>query len=333
MIILGMLFKLFSTCFFWLGWVAAFTAIAYVLRKKPGLLFPSLAVMLGVAAFVILYHRPNPTALKQINPEVVFDVQAMSLPGIRTREISGMYFAFDPDTEPTGPGTRLATMPYGFADWTEAFVDASRKNIPPPPGAFVGMPAPRLAMHIDPTGTRLVADPASSWDWADPSIKLANRHLAALSESFRNVDWYEDTYWFRRKVNTDTKPSWWPTRGDVAKHHSYGNYVPGRPAIYRIVSCTYLWDANPGMIGGFGPGNTTQVFTGPHELILEDFSTPKPRRVGFRLLGHNTKSIGFMQVSHDGSVGYIPDNAGDIVWIIPLYKAWEFLDSTPAPEE
>lgn len=326
-----MLFKFLGTCFFWVGWIAAFVFVAYTLRRKPRLLFPSLAVILGIAALKLFYRLPNPTALEQINPEMVWDVQSMSMPGIRSREVSGMYFAFDPDAEPIGPGTRLAVMPYGFADWTDALVEASRNKIPPPPGAFVGMPTPRLAMHIDPTGTLLVADPASSWDWADPSIKQANTHFSSFNDSFRNVDWFEDTFRFRRMVNTDSKPSWWPTRGDVAKHHTYGKYVPGRPAVYRIVSCTYLWDANPGMIGGFGPGNTVQVFTGPHELIIEDFSTPTPRRIGFRLLGQNSRNINYMQISHDGSVGYIPDYTNNAVWLIPLYKAWEYLDATPAP--
>lgn len=326
-----MLTKLLGTCFFWAAWTVAFAVLIYKLRRKPKFLIPAIAIMLGIAAIPIIDKLYNPTALDQINPEMVWDVHAMALPSLKTYDFHGIYFAYDPATEPIGPGTRLAFMPSGFVDWPDAFLEASRNNVPPPPGAFLGMPSPRRAMHIDATGTLLVADPASSWDWADPSIKQANRHTASFIKTFRNLDWYEDTFRFRRMVNIKSKPDWWPTRGDVSKHHSYGRYVPGRPAAYRIVSCTYLWDADGGMIGGFGPGITTQVFTGPHELIIEDFSDPTPRRIGFRLLGQNAKSIGPMQVSQDGSVGYIPDNSSNLVWLIPLYKAWEYLDSTAPP--
>jgi hypothetical protein len=281
-------------------------------------------VVVSISVGYISYRIYNPTALEQINPEMVWDVNAMQLPGLLNADrFHGMYFAADPDTKFLGPGTRIAVLGR-FADkGTDALVEANRKNTPPPPGAFAGLPTPIKAVRIDPTGTVLSPLlPEFEWDWADPTIKWASAHLAP----------YRETRTLRNTVDKDAKPDWWPMFGDVAKHHTYGNFVPGRPAVYRVVSCTYLWTSNGGMIGGFGNGQPSRECTGPHELILEDFSGPAPRRVGFRLLGQNTRNLGSMMVTHDGSIGYILDRKNNAVWFIPLYKAWDYLDSNPPPK-
>lgn len=315
-----MLTKLLGTCFFWAAWTVAFAVLIYKLRRKPKFLIPAIAIMLGIAAIPIVDKLYNPTALDQINPEMVWDVHAMDLPTIKTHEFHGIYFAFDPTAGPIGPGTRLAVMPYGFYDWTDAYIEAIRNHTPPPPGAFVGTPPPYRVMQIDPTGTQLLLNAASSWNWADPSIKLAYTHLAT----------YKESKGLRKVVDPEAKPDWWPEQGDVAQHHTYGFFVPGRPAVYRVVSCTYLGESSGSGLGVM-PGIRAKIFTGPHEIIIEDFSTTTPRRIGFNLKGSRSRSISGMTISHDGSVGYTLDYINNRVWLIPLYKAWEYLDSTSPP--
>lgn len=277
--------------------------------------------MLGIAALPLVTRANNPTALDQINPERAWDLQAMPLPDLNSMQSREIFFASAANGELIGPLSKVAVFERKPEDWPDSYGEAIRNNIPPPPGAFVGMPRPDRVLYINQAGTYLLNDSRSSWDWSDPTIKYASNFIGK-PDQMRTL---------RPSENPKVKPEWWPKSGDVAKHHTHGYFVPGRPAFYRVVSCKYLWDSNPGMIGGFGPGNTVSVFTGPHELILEDFSTTPSRRVGFRLQGRNSKSIGNMYVSHDGMVGYIPDNTSNYVWLIPLYKAWENLDSTSPP--
>lgn len=301
------------------------TITACVLAKKLSQVprkLRMLAVFLVVSssAGYISYRIYNPTALEQIKPEMVWDVDAMQLPGLITAQrFHGMYFAVDPGTEYLEPGTRVAILDKNADQSTDALVEASRKHTPPPPGAFVGLPVPNKASKIGPTGQAFSPLNAElDWDWSDPSIKWASRHLAP----------YRETKTLQQTIDPEAKPEWWPKLGDVADHHTFGNFVPGRPAVYRTVSCTYLWTSSGGFVGF--SGQPSRQYTGPHELIIEDFSGPTPRRVGFRLLGQNVRNLdGSMIVTHDGSIGYILDRQHDAVWLIPLYKAWDYLDSNP----